>query len=311
MKDKIYILGVDGGGSSTKACLFNQKGETINEITIGATNLYSGKEHSIKELCILIQAISEKSKISLEEISSYGLALAGVSDINHREMLLKELDRMNISSKSIILSDAEAAFNLLCPAGSGVMISVGTGIICMARDLDGKSFFKAGKGYNKDIGSGYWIGKQMLNNLILNESLINIDADVNSLYRMTLKKFDVDSLESISNNLTNHSAISKIASLAKDILSLAEEGNDIALSIIQEGTRNVADYVLDLLEDMDFKNRNIIFARNGSIINNNFYRNCLNQALEFDFKKIHWVSSNISPAYSAGIMAAACVNINV
>jgi len=311
MKDKIYILGIDGGGTSTTACLFNQRGETINEITIGCTNLYSGKEYSIKELCILIQTIAEKSKISLEEISSYGLALAGASDINHREMLLKELDRMKISSKSIILSDTEAAFNLLCPTGTGIMISVGTGIMCMARDLKGKSYFKAGKGYDNDIGSGYWIAKQVLNKLILNESLINIDSDVNSLYTMTLKKFDVNTLELISNYLIDESAVSKIASLSKDILVLAEEGNDIALSIIQEATRNVADYILDLLEEMNYDNKDIIFARNGSVINNNFYRKCLNQALEFDFKKIHWVSSNISPAYSAGVMSAACLNINV
>ena len=34
MKDKIYILGIDGGGTSTKACLFNQKGKTINPLSL-------------------------------------------------------------------------------------------------------------------------------------------------------------------------------------------------------------------------------------------------------------------------------------
>ena len=37
----------------------------------------------------------------------------------------------------------------------------------------------------------------------------------------------------------------------------------------------------------------------------------INQSLEFDLDKIHWVFSDISPAYGAGIMAGAYKKINV
>ena len=45
--------------------------------------------------------------------------------------------------------------------------------------------------------------------------------------------------------------------------------------------------------------------------NINFYRKLLEDSLQFDFKKIHWVSSSISPAYGAGILASNYKNINI
>lgn len=157
---------------------------------------------------------------------------------------MKEFDRLKISSNSIILSDTEAAFNLLCPTGIGILISVGTGIMCMSRNSNGDSYSLAGKGYDKDVGSGYWIGKQVLNNLILNESLITIDDDLNSLYLIVLKKLKINDLESLVSLADESNYISQIASLSENIISLAKSGNDLALSIIQEGTRHVGEYIL-------------------------------------------------------------------
>ena len=58
------------------------------------------------------------------------------SDLNKiiKERLKKELDKLGISTTAIVLSDAEAAYRLLCPSGNGVLLSIGTGIICIAKD---------------------------------------------------------------------------------------------------------------------------------------------------------------------------------
>ena len=87
---------------------------------------------------------------------------------------LMKLDNIKLSQRTIIMNDAEAAFNLCCPGDFGILVTVGTGIICMSRNSEGKSIRQAGQGHDQgDIGSGYWIGKQVLNNLILNESFFH------------------------------------------------------------------------------------------------------------------------------------------
>ena len=75
-----YILGIDGGGTNTQVYLFNSNGETISELSGRGTNLSLYKDLAINRLIDLINEISEKSKISLSEISAFGFGLAGVSD---------------------------------------------------------------------------------------------------------------------------------------------------------------------------------------------------------------------------------------
>ena len=63
---------------------------------------------------------------------------------------------------------------MLCPLKKGVLVNVGTGTICFAKDHKGKIVKEGGQGYDKgDLGSGYWIGKELFSRILLNESIIN------------------------------------------------------------------------------------------------------------------------------------------
>ena len=159
MKNHKFILGIDGGGSNTRGVIFNQKGQILAELKAKGSNLYVYKENGVKTIIDLVKKLAKKANIDISEISALGFGLSGISDIHSRELLLKELDKLNLSKNSLILSDTESAYQLLCPTGRGILLSIGTGIICLAKDKDGKIFKVAGNGHDKgDIGSGYWIG---------------------------------------------------------------------------------------------------------------------------------------------------------
>ena len=126
-----------------------------------------------------------------------------------------------------------------------------------------------------------------------------------------MNSYNLDNIDNLYKVFENSDSIAKIASIAENIIELAENGNDIALSIIQEATRNVSEYIMSVLEKLNYNNKDLIFAGHGSVLKNIYFRKLLNQALEFDIKNIHWVLSDISPAFSAGIIAGASKNINV
>jgi len=306
------IIGIDGGGSYTTGCLFDVNGNTIKKNITKGTNLSIYRELAVSRLSNLLEQLTKNNGLNLEDISAIGFGLSGVSDLNQRELLLKELDKLQISHKSLILSDAEIAFNLLCPVGVGFLVCIGTGVICLARDENGKTYRIAGKGHKKDIGSGYWIGKQAVDRILINSGLISIDSDLNEIYNIILSKNNISDLNDLSEILLDEKqSVCKIASLSMDIIDLAEKGNDVALSIIQEGTRNIGDYIINLLDKLKYRNKSIIISGHGSVLKNTFYRKLLNQSLEFEINNLQWLLSNISPAYTAGIMAAAARNINV
>jgi len=311
MKNK-YIIGIDGGATSSTGILFDATGQTISSVNTSGTNVSIYKSLAIDRIKNILYKLTKNSNVKLEDISAIGIGVAGISDLNQREMLIKELDRLEIANKTLIISDLEAAYKLLCPTNQGIFISIGTGIIGMGRKKN-KVVKIAGKGHESgDLGSGYWIGRQVMKNLLLNFNLINIDSELSDIFNIVkenLKIADYDSLNKLL--LENDNVICDVASLTKDIIDIAEKGNDLALSIIQEATTYVADYLIYMFDNLEFDKNDVIISCNGSVIKNKFYRKQLSEALQFDFKNINWVFSNLSAAYGSGLIASSYKNINI
>ena len=55
--------------------------------------------------------------------------LAGASDEDGRDMVFKALDGLKLSRRSIIMNDAEASYEVSCPGGLGILVTVGTGVM--------------------------------------------------------------------------------------------------------------------------------------------------------------------------------------
>ena len=314
MSNGKIIIGIDGGGTKTKCILFDASGSTIDVVKSDGSNLSVYKEQGISIILNLINSILKKNKIDIMDVDAFGIAIAGISDFDQKEILLKELDRINITNKTILLSDIEASYKILCPNNTGLLVNIGTGIICFAKDKNMKIVREAGNGHDKgDLGSGYWLGKELFYKLILNEALVFEDEDFNQIFNIATNRFKVETFRDLYSKIEKgDNLFYQLSSMGEDTIKLAESGNDVALSVIQEGTRYVSDYILRMCERLDILTSNdIIIAINGSVIKNNFYRKLLEEALQFDFKKIHWVSSSISPAYGAGLIAANYNDINV
>ena len=311
MKNQL-IIGLDGGGTNTTCVLFDSSGFTIDVVHDRGSNIYVFKDDGIRRILSIIRTLLDKNKINYSDISAFGLGIAGISDLDSRDKLLKELDRIKITPQTLLLSDVEAAYKILCPNNKGILINIGTGIICFARNEKGETIKEAGNGYDKgDLGSGYWLGKEIFSRLILNESIAMEDFEMIQIFEIIKSKFGVDSFRELYQFIEdNDNIFSYLSSLGEDVVDLAESGNDIALSVAQEGTRYVSEYIKSIAEKMNNINSDVMLSINGSIIKNNFYRNLLEESLQYDFNKIHWISSVLSPAYGAGIMAGNYKNIN-
>ena len=103
----------------------------------------------------------------------------------------------------------------------------------------------------------------------------------------------------------------KIASLSSGILELGENGNEIAISIIQQSSQHIADMIIFLCDQISYINDDLILIANGSIMNNEFFRKSLSDALIFDFSSIRWLFPNISSAYYPGLLSAKMLGLKV
>jgi len=303
---KLYF-GLDGGASSTRAVIIDADGNTLakQKIHLG-TNLKVYEEIAPKRIVDIVQNLCSEISISVDDISAFGFGLAAVSYDPGRELLFKELDRLNIADKSILINDAEAAYKVTCIDDIGILMTVGTGVIGIAKTHKGDFVRVAGKGHDQsDIGSGYWLGKELLLKLSFNEAIVNHDNNLNQLYNAVLNQFNATNLnEALEIIASDENSLSLKASLGKIVIE-ASNSNDIALSILQEATVNVADYILDLNSLLDYNHSDdVVLFGNGSIIKSKEFRKSLNDSLSFNFKNISWIFSDLSASYGSAMLAA-------
>jgi len=310
-EDRFYIIGVDGGASKTRGVLFTDEGETIASIIDKGSNLSVDAEIAATRICNIINNLCSVADIPTDYVDAIGLGLAGSSAENGRDIVFGKLDNIKLSQRTIIMNDAEAAFALGCPGDFGILVTVGTGIICMSRNSEGKSIRQAGQGHDQgDIGSGYWIGQQALLNLTLNETSILGDSDLEEIMSTFLKHVNEEEFQVAIDKLNkNDDAVFIIAGLAESLIGLAEKGNELALSILQEATHAVSEYIIALTDELCYDENHIVLSGNGSIIRNDYFRKSLNDNLRFNFPDIKWTFSSISSAYGAGILAARIHNV--
>tara|TARA_Y100000590_G_scaffold470024_1_gene661447 strand:- start:802 stop:1791 length:990 start_codon:yes stop_codon:yes gene_type:complete len=309
-KDEYYIIGVDGGASKSRGILMNSSGDTLATAFNKGSNLTVYGKLAAERIIHIINDLCEHAHISIDLIDSVGLGIAGASNEEGRDQVFKALDALNLSKKSLVANDAEVAYELNCPGTFGILVTVGTGVICLARDNQKEMVRVAGNGHdNGDVGSGYWIGKQAILNLSLNESSVIGDADLEEIMNTFLYINRGNSFEEALHKIQAHpDYIRKVAALTNPLIKLAEDGNNVALSIIQEASHAIANYVISVTEKLKFHDNNIVLAGNGSVIRNDYFRKSINDELKFHFKDVKWTFSTISPAYGAGIMAAKLFN---
>ena len=141
-----------------------------------------------------------------------------------------------------------------------------------------------GAGLDIDLGSGFWMGKELLIKLSFNKNEEHDESEFNDLLNMTLNSFNTNELNlGIDQVMQSNDRYRKIASLSSGILELGENGNEIAISIIQQSSQHIADMILFLCDQISYINDELILIANGSIMNNEFYRKSLSDALIFDF----------------------------
>ena len=312
-EDGFYIIGVDGGASKTRGILFTDQGETIASIIDKGSNLSVDAEIAASRISNIINNLCSVADIPTDYVDAIGLGLAGSSTQDGRDMVFGKLDNMKLSQRTIIMNDAEAAFILGCPGDFGILVTVGTGIICISRNSEGKSIRQAGEGHDQgDVGSGYWIGRQALLNLTLNETSVLGDQDLEEIMSVFLKHVNDEEFQVAMEKLNeSDDAVFIIAGLAESIIGLAEKGNEVALSILQEATHAVSEYIIALTDELDYNENQIVLSGNGSVIRNDFFRKSLNDDLRFNFPEIKWTFSSISPAYGAGILAAKIHDVDI
>lgn len=246
-KNNQYFLGIDGGGSKCKAIIVNANNEVLGTGISGPGNPLHGFEqavNSIVESAELAIKDAGLNQLSLADVNA-GVGLAGVN----LPVLFEQMANWQHPFKQMFLTTDLLIACLGAHDGKdGAVMITGTGS-CGFSYVDGHPYIVGAHGFpHGDKGSGAWFGLQAAKQVLLSLDGIVTGSSMNDKLLSLLEVSDgVELVEAIAGKPATY-----YAKLANLVFDAAEDGDELAKSIIDEG----AGYISNVARQLWKKNPN-------------------------------------------------------
>ncbi|MGW4644785.1 BadF/BadG/BcrA/BcrD ATPase family protein [Sphaerisporangium sp. NPDC004334] len=159
------VVGVDGGGTSTRCLVATFSGEIVGRGRAGGANPRSARDPGGNLARALTEALSQIGpRFGPGDVAGGVFGLAGASEAGRRQADAISQDAWHgagLPGRPVIVPDILVAFAGATPAPSGNVIIAGTGAV--AAHVEDRRMVRRCDGYGwllGDEGSGVWIGRR-------------------------------------------------------------------------------------------------------------------------------------------------------
>jgi glucosamine kinase len=237
MNSGSLVLGIDGGGTNTRAVI--ARGDVALGRVIGGSikRLRVGEEAAESNLRALLRDVFESAGVSHVHAASAGVASASMPGVCD---WITEVFRDFGIHNSEVVGDEVIALDAAFHGGPGILQIAGTGSNCIGRTISGER--ESAGGYSSvlgDEGSGYWIGLHGIR-----QALHAYDrGEPSMILQRVAAVWGTSTLEELVNQ-GNAIPGPDFSALAPIISTAAEEGDEVATRVLLQAAADLADFIL-------------------------------------------------------------------
>ena len=286
----MYFIGIDGGGSATRAVVINERREVLGRGEAGPSSHYAVGPAAAATACrdaaqgAIQNARELHGEFNAGEIAAWGFGLAGVRREADQELMNAFLGEI-CDLPFILETDVVAAHAGAFAGDPGIVVSAGTGAITLGADEFGEQFYADGWGpLLGDEGGGYWIGVEALRAICRS---LDGRALPTPMTEPVFKMLGVsDGAELVQFIYSEECTRNDIARIAEIVFALADERvleaveiRARAASIMARGVRSVARALLQRRRDRAIENNeedspplDMLVALRGGLFEDDFMR---------------------------------------
>ncbi|MCZ6703303.1 MAG: hypothetical protein O6940_09715 [Ignavibacteria bacterium] len=304
-----YLIGFDCGATKTKCALADIDGNITCSANGKPSNyLVIGVDNAARNILSLLDKFKNELDFTQAEIEKVVIGAAGAGRKDDAERLLKAVTESasvkGIIFKSItVVSDAQIALEGAFPGKPGCILIAGTGSIIYGKDKEG-NVFRAG-GFGRligDEGSGYSIGRKALQAAA---KYFDGRGEKTLIVKLVAEKFFIKTSDDLISKLYKENF--DIASVAQIVLTVAEDGDKIALNILAEESDQLIELIKAMMKKMNTGELNVSTA--GSLISNkNDYSDMLLKKIKTYLPSVKVIKPEHSPVEGAIILAKEMLN---
>lgn len=235
-----FVVGVDAGGTHTRARIANTRGEILGSGEAGAGNPHvAGTDAARREIILAIQRACAHARIECQAIGAACLGIAGVARADEQAEWLTWA-RERIALHSVLRNDGEIVIAAGCPENWGIALIAGTGSSAWGRTRDGRLARAGGWGWRfGDEGSGYALGCAALRAVA---QATDGRGAPTRLREAILAAWNLsEPMDLIARVYRSGLRNAEIAALATTVLRVAEEGDAVARALVVDAGNALAD----------------------------------------------------------------------
>lgn len=272
-----FRIGIDGGGTKTK-CLFLESSATemprkpLSVTGAGSNPHIVGFEEAGRRIGELIVDGCDRFNITLKQITSVGIGLAGLGRLDERKRMEEVLEALffslNLSENTeyYIGSDGEIALEgaLTKEESNGVLVIAGTGSNALARDEEGRFYRCGGWGHLLgDEGGAYYLSLKALSFIAKAKDGRGPSTNLTPLVLKELGLAHEEELVSYMYEKPREKQ--EIARLASQVIQAAEEGDALAIRLIEDAVDELIYHVESLNKKSPYFNATTPVTVAGSV----------------------------------------------
>ncbi len=292
-KEEIRVIGVDAGGTKTRAAAFDASGNPIAEAVSGCGNLVLSYDAAKSAITSAIRGVCP------DGCAYIAVGAAGASSGELSGRLSAELTE-EFGVKTDVMSDAELALNAAFgPTADGMLVISGTGSVVFLRK-NGILTRAGGWGHILgDGGSAYYTGLCALRTIV---NLRDRNEPDEALERAAFDALGIAGItELVRYVYAPERTKADIAKIAPAVDALAEQGHAAAADILWKSADALSDDAAAVLRRAGMDSVNIALT-GGHIRHSDTLRLNFEQTLRIkngSICRLHFLTEEPDPAYAA------------
>lgn len=234
------VLGVDGGGTKTRAVVVDEEGKVLGEGIAGPSNpLRVGVSSAASAIREAIERACAAARVRRIDIVAAEIGLAGVKRADLRERMRETLKGLGIETIEVV-SDADIALFGATGGKPGLVLIAGTGAICCGRNARGKHVCAGGWGpLAGDEGGGAWIARRGVQAVA---KAADGRGPKTAITEAACDYFNLTNPDDLSTTLYAPGVTNdRIAGFARSVIEAATAGDVVARAIVTEAGRELGE----------------------------------------------------------------------
>jgi N-acetylglucosamine kinase-like BadF-type ATPase len=233
-------LGIDGGGTHTRALLISAEGEVLGHGISGPSN-----PNNVGFALAMANWGAAATAAGSNSPDACVVGSAGVKSVSDMQTLTQATEAAHLgpNGRCAVVNDTEAALAGGLPGRAGIVLIAGTGSFCLGRDTKGVVAHCGGWGWLvDDIGSGFFLGREALRAAVF---AADKREPATVLLAFILDHYQVSHPDDLLAKIyDNEFSPARVAALAPFVISAARTDDLVALAIIKRGCAGLSAQLL-------------------------------------------------------------------